>query len=69
MAQINLSIEQKQIHRHGEQTWGCQGGRKRGREWTDLEFRVSRCKILPLEWISHEYSTGNYIQLLITDRT
>ena len=23
---MNLSTEQKQTHRHGEQTWGCQGG-------------------------------------------
>ena len=26
MAQINLSMKQKQTHRHGEQTSGCQGG-------------------------------------------
>ena len=26
MAQINLSTEQKQTHRHGEQTCGFQGG-------------------------------------------
>ena len=25
MAQMNISTEQKQIHRHGEQTCGCQG--------------------------------------------
>ena len=25
MAQMNLSTEQKQIHRHGEQSCGCQG--------------------------------------------
>ena len=33
----------------------------RGREW---EFGVNRCKLLPLEWISHEVllcSTGNCI--------
>ena len=23
---MNLSTEQKQNHRHGEQTYGCQGG-------------------------------------------
>ena len=28
---MNLSAEQKQIHRHGEQTFGCQEGE--GREW------------------------------------
>ena len=26
MTQINLSMKQKQTHRHGEQTCGCQGG-------------------------------------------
>ena len=31
MAQMNLSTEQKQTHRCGEQTWGCQGGGRR--EW------------------------------------
>ena len=33
----------------------------------DRKFGVSRCKQLPLEWISNEvllYSTGNYIQSL-----
>ena len=29
MAQINLSIEQKQTHGHREQTCGCQRGRGR----------------------------------------
>ena len=31
----------------------------------DWEFGVSRCKLLPLEWINNKvllYSTGNYIQ-------
>ena len=34
----------------------------------DGEFGVSRCKLLHLEWISHEvlmYSTGNSIQSLV----
>ena len=26
MAQVNLSTEQKQVHRHGEQTCDCYGG-------------------------------------------
>ena len=53
---MNLSTEQKQTHRHREQTCGCQG-----------EFGDSRCKLLHLEWVSNEvllYSTGNYIQSL-----
>ena len=31
MAQMNLSIKQKQTHKHREQTCGCQGGKER--EW------------------------------------
>ena len=37
----------------------------------DQEFGVSRCKLLQLEWISHEallYSMGNYIQLLVSEQ-
>ena len=30
MAQMNLSTKYKQIHRHGEQTYGCQGGSGEG---------------------------------------
>ena len=68
MAQMNLSTEQKQTQRHGEQTWGCQG-EGTGREM-DREFGVSRCKFLHLEWISNEvllYSSGNYIRGLEMD--
>ena len=43
MAQMNLSIEKKQTHRHGEQTCGCQGGG--GRNRMDWEFGVSRYKV------------------------
>ena len=59
-AQMNLFMKQKQTHRHREQTCGCQGGG--GMDW---EFRVSRCKVLHIEWINNKvllYSTGNYIQ-------
>ena len=34
MAQMNISIEQKQTHRHGEQTCDCQeGGGGNGMDW------------------------------------
>ena len=59
MAQIILPT--KQTLRHAEQTCGCQEG------GMDGEFRVGRCKLLYLEWISNEvllYSTGNSIQSL-----
>ena len=43
---MNLSIEQKETHRHGEQTHGCQGGGGgRGMNW---EFGVNKCKLLHL---------------------
>ena len=62
MAQMNLSTNQKQTHRHREQTCGCQGGDGGGMEW---EFGLSRCKLLHIEWINDNvllYSTGNYTQ-------
>ena len=65
MTQMNLSTEQKETHRHGEQTCGCQGGG--GGSRMDSEFGVGRCKLLHLKWISNEvllYSTGDYIQSL-----
>lgn len=70
MAQMNLPIKQKQTHRLGEQTCGCQGGREGG--GIDGEFGGSKCKLLHIQWISNEvilYSTGNYIQSLGMDHT
>ena len=62
MAQMNLSTEKKQTHRHGEQICGCQeGGRGNGMDWESV---VNRYRPLPLERISNAillYSTGNYI--------
>ena len=48
MTQMNLSMKQKQTHRHREQTCGCQGGweREGGMDW---EFGFSRCKLLYIE--------------------
>ena len=60
MAEMNLSAEQKQTHKHRKQTC-CQGGGGGGR--MDWEFGLSKCKLLHLEWISHGvllYSTANY---------
>ena len=40
---MNLSTEKKQMHGHGEQTCGCQGGgEESGMDW---EFGVSRYKL------------------------
>ena len=69
MAQMNLSLKQKQTHRDIEkrflvakEEWGG-----RGMDW---EFGVSQCILLHLEWISNEVllcSTGNYIKSLGID--
>ena len=59
---MNLSIENKQTHGHGEQICAGQGGGER--KEMDWEFGVGRCKLLHLEWIRNEillYNTGNYI--------
>ena len=55
---MNLSMKQKQTHRHEEQTCGCQ-------EVMDWEFGISRCKLVYIRWINNKvllYCTGNYIQ-------
>ena len=60
---MNLSRKQKQTHRYREQTCGCQGGGVVG--GIDWKFRISRCKLLYIEWKNNRvllYSTGNYIQ-------
>ena len=65
---MNLSKEKKQTHEHGEQTCNCQGAG--GGSGVDWEFRVGRCKLLHLEWISNEvmlYRTWNYIQSLVME--
>ena len=66
---MNLCIEKKQTHGHGEQTCVYQGRcRGSGMDW---ELGVGRCKLLHLEWMASGillYSTGNYIQLLVIDQ-
>ena len=63
MAQVNLSIEKKQIQT--QRTDLCQGGGgERGMDW---EFGASRCKLLHLEWMGNDVllcSTGNCVQSL-----
>ena len=60
---MNLSTKEKQIHRHGEKTCGCQEGACwRVDEW---EFVVSRGKLVYIEWINNKvllYNTEKYIQ-------
>ena len=60
MAQMNLSMKQKQTHRQRKQMWWGWGE-------MDWESGVGRCKLLHSEWISNrvlKYSTGNYTQYL-----
>ena len=55
---MNLSTEQKQNHRHGEQVCCCQ--EEEGGNGMDRESGVNRGKLLHSEWISNEvllYST------------
>ena len=64
MMQMNLSMKQKQIHRHREQIAGCQrgGGVVQGME---REFPGSICKLLYIEWINSKlllHSAGNCSQ-------
>ena len=68
---MKRSTEQKQTHRQGEQTCGCQGeGEGVGGNGMDWEFGVGRCNLLHLEWKSNEVllcSTGNYSQSFGTE--
>ena len=47
MTQMNLYMNQKQNHGHGELTGGCRGGGVQGGiQW---EVGVSKCKLLCIE--------------------
>ena len=50
MSQRNICIKQKQTHRHRDQTCGCLG--EMVGEMDGLEFGISRCKLLYVEWIN-----------------
>ena len=52
MTQMNLSMKQKQTHRHRGQTCGCQGGGEWGR--MGWEFGISRCKPLYIGWMDKQ---------------
>ena len=47
---MNISMKQKQTHRHTGQTCGCQG--RRGMEW---EFGINKCKLLYIELVSDKF--------------
>ena len=56
-------MKQKQTHRYGEQTCGCQGGGGGG-GGKDWDLGISRCKLI-YRMDNYKvllYSTGNYIQ-------
>ena len=60
--------EQKQTHRHREQTCGCRGEGV-GERW--LRVWDQQCKILYIGWTNNKvllYSTGNYIQYAVINQ-
>ena len=62
MGQMNLSIKQKQAHRHRKQTSGCQGEGWEGEGWSGS---VGLLDAHYLEWVNKKillYSTGNSMQ-------
>ena len=49
---MNISMKQKETHRHREQTCGCQeGGGGGGKDW---EFGISRYKLIYIKWINNK---------------
>ena len=62
---MNLSMRQKQNHRHREQAGGSQGKEVWGGAGMKWKTRVSSCKLLYTEWMINKvllYGTKNYIQ-------
>ena len=62
MTPMNLSMKQKQSHRHREQTCGYHAGTGKG--WIG-GLGISRCKLVDIGWINNKvllYSTGYDIQ-------
>ena len=61
---MNLSTEQKQTHRHGEKTCGCQEGAER--EWDGLGVWGQEMQTIIFRMDKQQgptvYSTENYIQ-------
>ena len=53
MTQMNLSTKEKQIHRHRKNRLVVAKG-ERGGGGIDLEFGVSRCKLLHIEWMNNK---------------
>ena len=65
---MNFLAEQKQIHRHREQTFCYQGGES-GRD--KLEFGITRYRLLYINQINSKvplYSTGNRLQYPVKSR-
>ena len=51
---MNIYMKQKQIHRHREQTCGCQG---EGGGWGGMDWEFgSRRKLIYIEWINNKSS-------------
>ena len=67
MAPMKLSTQKKLMDLENRLVVAKAEGVGSGMDW---ESGISRCKLLPLEWISNEillYSSGNYIQSLVME--
>ena len=66
---MNISMKQKQTHRHREQMCGCQG--EGGWQREGLGVGISRRKLVYVGWIYDKvllYDTGNYIQYAVMNQ-
>ena len=66
---MNISMKQKQTHRHREQMCGCQG--EGGWQREGLGVGISRRKLVYIGWINYKvllYITGNYIQYAVINQ-
>ena len=64
MTQMNVSLKQKENHRHREQTGDCEGWKS----WSNkMEVEVSKCKLLYIGWLNNKvilYSTETIFNIL-----
>ena len=66
---MNISMKQKETHRHREQMCGCQG--EGGWQREGLGVGISRRKLVYIGWINYKvllYITGNYIQYAVINQ-
>ena len=66
---MNLSMKEKQTHKHREQTCGSRGGGVQG--GVDWESGVTGCRLTHMGWINKAllFSTGTYTQCPVRNIT